>query len=541
MRTQRVDPKKTPRGAIFAAFFICALGFGRPAAAGDTFVSASGSEPSNLIPILATDSASHDVTERIFSGLVRYNPKLELEGDLAESWDVLDGGRTIVFHLRDGVRWHDGSPFTSADVAFTYRALIDPDLPTPYGGDFKMVERLETPDARTVRVTYREPFSPALESWGMSMLPEHLLKNENLMKTPFARSPVGTGPYRFGRWVAGDRVELTANPDYHEGRPKIDRVVMRVVPDPGTAFLELYQETVDMAVLNPLQYSRLTNGEFFKKAYRKYRYPSFGYTFAAFNLKSPLFADARVREALDLAVDRQEIIDGVLMGLGRPVTGPFSPDSWAYNPDAAKPVFDPGRSRELLAAAGWRDADGDGVREKDGRKFEFTVVTNQGVVQRQMIAEILQRRFAAVGVKMNIKIVEWSSFLKDVVDARKFDMVILAWGLSRDPDPFNIWHSSKTAPGEFNFVGYSNPEVDRLIDEGRRTFDREKRRAAYHRIHSLIARDRPYLFLYVADALPVVHARFRNVDVTPIGLGYRFIDWDVPPAERKYTRFEAAS
>lgn len=523
----------------FAVFFILGLILTGEASAGDTFVTASSAEPSNLIPILATDSASHDAADRIFNGLVKYNPKLELVGDLAESWDTLDEGRTIVFHLRKNVRWQDGAPFTSADVAFTFAKLTDPDLPTPYGGDFEKVARVETPDAHTVRVIYKEAFSPGLASWGMSILPKHLLEHENLMSTRFARSPVGTGPYKFGRWISGDRVELYANPDYYEGRPKIDRIVIRVVPDEATVFLELHQESIDSTALTPLQFARLTDSDFFKKKYSKNRYPSFGYTFAAFNLKSPLFSDTRVRQALDLAVNRQEIIDGVLLGYGRPVTGPFSPDSWAYNPDVPPGAFDPEEARRLLDAAGWRDTDGDGVREKDGRPFEFTIVTNQGVVQRQMIAEILQRRFAEVGVRMRIKIIEWSSFLKDVVDARKFDMVLLSWGLSRDPDPYDIWHSSKTKTGEFNFVEYSNPEADRLILEGRQSFDQNVRQKAYRRIHEIIAADRPYLFLYVADALPVVHTRFRNVDVTPIGLGYRFIDWDVPAAERKYTRFEA--
>lgn len=503
-------------------------------------MTASAGEASNLIPLLASDSASHDAAARIFSGLVRYNPSLELEGDLAGSWEVLDGGLTIIFHLREGVRWHDGAPFTSADVDFTFRKLTDPDLPTPYGGDFEKIERLETPDARTVRVTYKEPFSPGLASWTMAILPKHLLEHEDLMTTRFARAPIGTGPYRFGRWVSGERIELYANPDYYEGRPRIDRLVIRVVPDAATAFLELHQESVDMTSLTPLQYTRLTDSAFFAQKYRKFRYPSFGYTFAAFNLTSPFFEDVRVRRALDSAVDRKEVIDGVLLGLGREVTGPFSPDSWAYNADAAPSVFDPEAARRALEEAGWKDADGDGVREKDGRRFEFTIVTNQGVIQRQMIAEILQRRFADVGVKMNIKIIEWGSFLKDVIDARKFDMVLLAWGLSRDPDPFDIWHSSKQGPGAFNFIGYSNLEADRLMIEGRKTFDRGERQRIYRRIHELIAADRPYLFLYVADALPVVHARFRNVDVTPIGLGYRFIDWDVEPADRKYTRFEVS-
>jgi peptide/nickel transport system substrate-binding protein len=546
-RPRRPRPRKalTAGGALALAAVLCAA-FGAQAAApvsgqapsaGDLFVSASIAEPSNLVPILASDSASQDVVGRVFNGLLKYNPELRLEGDLAESWEVLDEGRTIVFHLRRGVVWHDGADFTAEDVAFTYRKLVDAAVPTPYGGDFQKVQKLEVVDPHTVRVAYGEPFSPALSSWTMWIMPRHLLEGQDLTKTPFARSPVGTGPYRFRRWRDGDRVELAAFDRYFEHRPRIDGVVLRVIPDQTTAFLELHQESVDSIGLTPLQYLRLTDDAYFRAHFRKYRYPSLGYTYLGYNLRRPFFRDVRVRKALNLAVDKQEIIDGVLLGLGRVATGPFTPESWAYDPEVRPDPYDPDEARLLLGAAGWRDSDGDGVLDREGVPFAFTIVTNAGNFQRQTAAEIIQRRLGEIGITVKIKIVEWSAFLKEFIDQRDFDAVLLGWGLSLDPDPHDIWHSSKTKPGEFNFVSYRNAHVDALIEEGRRTFDPAERGRIYREVHRTLYDEQPYMFLFVPDALPILHHRFQGVRLTPLGLGYNFIDWTVPPDKRKYTRY----
>ena len=199
--------------------------------------------------------------------------------------------------------------------------------------------------------------------------------------------------------------------------------------------------------------------------------------------------------------------------------------------------YDPDRAKALLAEAGWIDRDRDGWVDRDGRPFAFTLLTNQGNDQRQKAAEIIQRRLKEIGVRMEIRVVEWSAFLSQFIDTRNFEAVLLGWGLSRDPDLFDIFHSSKTKPGEFNFAGYANEEVDRLIVEGRRTFEQAARQAIYRRIHQLIYEDQPYLFLYVPDALPIAHARVRHVIATPIGIGYNLIDWYVPEAEQRYAHW----
>ncbi len=501
---------------------------------GDAFVTSSISEPSNLIPFLASDSASHQITALIFNGLVKYDENLVLTGDLAERWEVLDGGLRILFYLRKNVRWQDGAPFTAEDVKFTYEKLTDPALPTPYGGDFEKVRSVTVLDPHTVEVIYKEPFSPGLASWGMGVVPKHLLEKENLMKTDFTRHPVGTGPYILKKWNTGQSLELRANPDYFEGRPHISRYVYRVIPDQTTGFLELQTGNIDMAMLAPLQYQKETNSSFFQKKFQKFRYPSFSYCYLGYNLEHPFFSDARVRKALGLAINKNEIIEASLLGLGKVSTGPFLPGTWAYNPGVKETAFDPEAARGLLKEAGFADADGDGILESKGKKFSFTVLTNQGNDQRRMACEIIQKRLRDVGVEMKIQTVEWGTFLKEFIDKKNFEAVMLAWQLSRDPDIYDIFHSSKTGPGEFNFIGYKNEEVDRLLEEGRREFDETKRAAVYHRVHEILAEDEPYTFLYVPEALPVVHRRFREVRQAPIGIGFNFIHWFVPKNEQKY-------
>lgn len=501
---------------------------------GDAFVSASIGDARTLVPILASDSASGDIVGLVFNGLVKYDKDINIVGDLAESWEIKDEGLTIIFHLRKDVKWHDGMPLTAKDVKFTYERLIDPKVPTPYSGDFKKVKDLEIIDDYTVQVLYKEVFSPGLASWGMAVMPEHILKDEDLLTTDFSRSPIGTGPYRFKRWKSGERIDLVSNQDYFEHRPYIDRYIYRIIPDPATMFLELQTEGVDSMGLSPLQYERQTDTHFFKRRFRKFRYPSFGYTYLAYNLKDRRFADKKVREAINYAVDKEEIIEGVLLGLGRICTGPFVPESWAYNKEVRPLPYNPKKAKKLLLEAGWKDTDGDGWIDKDGKIFEFTIITNQGNQMRKQTAEIIQRRLKEAGIKVNIRILEWAVFLNEFVNKKRFEALILGWGLSRDPDCFDIWHSSKTKEGEFNFISYSNEEVDRLLEEGRGTFDLKKRKAVYHRIHEILYEEQPYLFLYVADALPIVHKRFHGIEVAPIGIGYNFIDWYVPKSQQRY-------
>lgn len=503
---------------------------------GDAIVTASISDARTLVPILASDSASGDIVGLIFNGLVKYDKDINLTGDLAESWEIEEGGLVIIFHLRKNVFWHDGHRFSADDVEFTYKKLIDPKVPTPYGGDFERVKSLEIIDDYTVKVTYKEPFAPGLSSWGMPIMPKHLLENQDLTHTAFQRHPTGTGPYRFSKWRAQEKIELESNHKYFEKRPYIDRYIWRVIPDESTIFLELQTLGIDSTGLTPLQYTRQTNSRFFQKYYRKFLTPSFTYVYLAYNLHNPKFSDKRVRLALNYAVDKDEIIKIVLLGLGKPATGPFIPDSWAYNNFVKPAAFDPKKARLLLSEAGWSDYNKDGWLEKDGKVFEFTIATNQGNGERIKTAEIIQRRLKDIGIKVKIRVVEWSVFLTEYINKRNFETVLLGWSIPREPDIFDIWHSSKTREGEFNFIGYKNEEVDRLLVEARRIFDTDKRKIFYHRIHEILYDEQPYMFIYVPDGLSILSSRFRGIEPAPIGIGYNFIYWWVQRNEQRYNR-----
>ncbi len=501
---------------------------------GDLLVEGSIGDATNLIPLLSSDSTSHEIAALVYNGLVKYDRNLRIVGDLARSWEISPDGLVITFHLRPNVRWHDGVPFTAEDCLFTYRLAIDPRTPTAYAGDFLKVKNAEALDAHTFRVTYDKPFAPALMSWSAAMMPKHLLDGQDITRTPLARRPIGTGPYRFKEWVAGQKIVLIANRNYFEGRPFIDGYILRIIPDTATMFLELRAGGIDRMGLTPLQYSRQTENPLFRRDYNKFRYLAFAYTFVGYNLKNPLFADRRVRQALAFAIDRDEIIQGVLLGLGQPSTGPFKPGTWAYNPKVMTFPHDPARARALLAEAGWRDTDGDGLLDRDGRPFTFELLVNQGNEVRGKCAEIIQRRLAEIGISVKIRVVEWAAFVNDFINKRRFDATILGWTIPLDPDLYDVWHSSKTGPQELNFTSFKNGEVDHLLEQGRNTFNVEERKKCYDRIQEVLAEEQPYTFLFVPDALPIIQARFRGIELAPLGIGHNFIWWYVPKGEQRF-------
>ena len=507
----------------------------KPPAYGDILVRGDIGDASNLIPILASDSASHNIAGMIYNGLVKYDKNMNIVGDLAESWDISSNGLVITFHLRKGIKWHDGKPFTSADVLYTYQATIDPKTPTAYAGDFLKVKKVEAPDDYTFRATYDKPFAPALISWSSAIPPRHLLAGKDITQSSLSRHPIGTGPYKFKEWVAGQKIVLVSNPDYFEGQPYIDGRITRIIPDTATMFLELRAQNIGMMGLTPLQYTRQTENNLFQDNFNKYRYLSFAYTYMGYNLKNPLFADKRVRQAISYAINKDEIISGVLLNLGKPANGPYKPGTWAYNDQVKIYNYNPQKARELLSAAGWTTMNQDGILEKNGKPFTFEIVVNQGNETRQKCAEIIQRQLKEVGISVKIRVLEWSAFVTDFINKRRFDAVILGWTIPLDPDAYDVWHSSKTKPEELNFISYKNPEVDEMLEKGRSTFDQKERKKYYDRFQEILAEDQPYTFLYVPEALVIINKRFRGIEPAPIGLEHNFIQWYVPKDEQKYT------
>ena len=328
---------------------------------GGAIIEAMLAEPSNLIPPLATDGASHEVSSQIYVSLVRYDKNIELTPYAAESFSVEDDGKLLKFKLREDIRWFDGEPLTAEDVEFTYRLMIDPETPTAYAANFLAVKEFRRTGKYTIEVEYDEPFAKALVTWAMSILPKHALEEENLLDTKYSRDPLGAGPYMLAQWVPGSQVVLEANPNFFDGAPFIERVIYRIIPDLSTQFLELKAGNLDSMALTPLQFLYQTSGPGWDGSFQKFEYLASGYSFLGFNFKHPFFQDVRVRRAIDHAIDRREIVKGVLYGLGEAANGPYKPGTWQYNEDVKPRAYDLDASRRLLAEAGWVDTDDDGL------------------------------------------------------------------------------------------------------------------------------------------------------------------------------------
>ena len=326
---------------------------------------------------------------------------------------------------------------------------------------------------------------------------------------------------------------MTSNHDYFEGRPYVDRRVFRVIPDSATIFLELKNAGVDMSGLTPLQYAKQTEYPKFRRQFNKFKYLSFSYVYLGYNLKHSFFKDKRVRQALSYAINKEEIIDGILLGQGVIATGPYKPDMWAYNPKVKKYPYDPDKAMALLSEAGFTKGT-DGLLYKNGKPFEFTVITNQGNDVRIRCAELIQRRLAQLGITLKIRVIEWASFVNEFIDKRNFEAVILGWTIPNDPDIYDIWHSSKQGPKELNFTSFENREVDELLVKARETLAQDERRKYYWRIQEIIAEEQPYTFLFIPDALVALQKRFKGIEPAPAGITHNFIKWYVPEGQQRY-------
>lgn len=507
-----------------------------PAQSGGTMIDAMTGEPSGLIPMIAGESASSAIASHIFNSLLKYDKNLELEGELAQSWQVSPDQKTITFKLKPNLKWADGETLTSADLLFTWQLVTDDKTRTPYGADFKLVTKAEAPDPLTFSVTYQQPYAPALDSWaGLQIMPQHLLKNQDINTTAFARKPVGSHYYKLKSWKNGERIELEANPLATQGQPKITRLVSRFIPDPAAQFLELMADNIDVMNLDPIQYARIVPARpELKQKIALYKELGNGYTYLGFNLKHAPFNDKRVRQAINYAINKQEIIDGVLLGLGEPVAAPYKPGTRWVNP-ALKPYgYDPQHAKALLKEAGYSDHDGDDILDKDGKPLAFEILVNQNK-QRSTAAVLIQRRLQEVGIKVSIRVLEWASFLGSHIKTGDFDVVILGWSLSLDPDQFNIWHSSQNGPNQFNFINYNNPQVDKLLEQGRLELDPDKRMKIYHEFSRILLEDSPIVYLFEGYGLPAIHKRIRGIDnpAPPAGIGWNSQDWFIPEALRR--------
>ena len=469
-----------------------------------------------LKKLRAAFPASFIVREWIESGgafEITADPALTPE---IEKWLSANGGGTIkelekvtflaepqvTFKLRSDVKWHDGAPLTSRDVSFTYEAIMDDATASPRKPDFDLIQSIQTPDPQTAIVTYRKPYSPALESWMMSILPSHLLegKPQSWWAENFNRRPVGTGPFLFDQWKTNELIHLKRNPHYFNAPgPWVDGIVYRFMPDQLTLRLAFETRQVDVWSAAPWTVSTFKENPLFEV----FTEASSSYNYIGWNLKRPLFQDPRVRQALAHAVDVPSMVRFILYGRGLQSTGIFTPKMWFFNPSIAPFTFDPDKAKSLLAEAGWKPGT-DGILEKNGQRFSFTLITNNGNEARRDIATLTQDGLKRIGIEMKVELYEWTVFLKNHVNKGDFDAIVLGWSLGNSFDQYQIWHSSQTNPEQLNVVGYKNLEVDSLLESIRQEYRREKIIESAGRMQSLIYQDQPYLFLFVPEGSSVM-------------------------------------
>ncbi len=459
-----------------------------------------------LEEVLGKGSSSFDT-----SGYIEISPA-ELAGNRAAYAAMMcppsEHNPIIVFHLRKGVKFHDGHEFDAGDVKFTYESIIDPKNLSPRVPDYEPVKAVEVIDPHTVRIVYKRLYSPAFGTWGMGILPEHLLNAERMAeeakardiapedfsmdKSTFNRSPIGCGPFRFVEWKSDEHIKLDRFIDYWEGPPEYREYVYRIIPDPLTQEMEFYAGMLDSYGAEPHQVARLKKDEQFQN----FSGLSLGYTYIGYNMRREPFNDVRVRRALGMAIDVDLIIKYVLYDQGESMTGPFPKQTDFYDHEIAPPTYDPEGALKLLAEAGWRK-NADGWLEKDGKTLSFTLITNNGNLVRKDVLTIAQNSWKKIGVDVKTDLLEWAVFISKHVNTGDFDALILGWGMGFDPDLYQIWHSSQSGPKQLNFVAFRNEEADDLIVRIRQEYDHDRQVEMCHRLHQIIVDEQPYTFLFV--------------------------------------------
>lgn len=475
------------------------------------------SNPSRINPILATDSASSEIAGHVFSGLVKYDKDgSHIIGDLADKY-YFENNTTLIIELKMGVRWHDGAPFSAKDVVFTYKMINDKQVVSPYTSTFRMVKSVEAIDDYQLKITYKKPYFKALETWMMGILPEHLLKDEtNLMNSKFNTKPIGTGPYSLEKLEFSKNIKLRAFENYYDGKPKIEWISYHVVADPMTRFLMLKSGKIDVGSLDAMQYERQVKPDFFKK-FKSIEDIAHAYTYLGFNLRLKKFQDPRVREALSLAIDREEMVDILFMGHGQVCRGPFLPGGIAFNKRVKAPTPNQDRAKDLLKAAGYTAEN----------PLRFEIATSNSNSIRPYAAQILQHQLSKVGVEVSLRVMEWQAYLNMVVFPRKFETVLLGWSLSLSPDPYLLWHSDNDKPGAFNFIGYQNKKVDALIETMQGTVERQKLSLIQQDIFAEIVADNPYLFLFIPNQITVVDKKIKHIEPSINGIWHNYVEWEI--------------
>ncbi|MGE4285811.1 MAG: peptide-binding protein [Phycisphaerae bacterium] len=512
---------------------------------GDWLIWRIAAEPPTLNPITSKDLYADIIcgvrTCNVFETLVKRDPKtLKYGPSLAKSWEISQDGLTLTFTLRPDVTFSDGTPVTTDDVQFTFDTIMDLGIDCADKRNYYYdIDSYEKIDARTIVFRMKRPYFMAFMTIGeTAILPKHIYKYDDPSEfNKKISNPVGSGPYCFERWDVGNQIVLKRNENYWGTKVHFRKLIYKVITNDMAALNALKAHEIDVMGALPEQYSTNAKDPKFLKDFNAIKFlpPRSDYTYVSWNLHTPYFKEAKVRRAMTHLIDREAIKDHIWEGLVSITTGPFAPASPQANPNIKPWPFSIEEAARLLDEAGWKDSNGDGVRDKniDGKKveFKFKLMTVSGSPITEQMAKVMKDQMAKVGVLMGIDAYEWSIFL-DRLHNRKFDATTLAWSGEVENDPYQIWHSSQTAEGGSNYIFYENSEVDSLIENARKTLDEDKRNAMYHRFQEILHEEQPYTFMFVRPSLVFMDKRIENVNYYKLGV--KMHEWYVPKEKQRY-------
>ncbi len=498
---------------------------------GGTVVVAYLAEASSMNTLVSIDEFSQELQSHVlFTPLLKYDEELNPIPYLAQRWDTAAAGDGIVltFYLHDDVTWHDGIPTTAFDVKFTFDRMKDPGTAYPRAARFAAYDSAVVRDSFTVAL-YLRRHSGFLEPWiSVPPMPAHILGDvpaAELRLHPFGTTiPLGNGPFRFVEHRSGDRWVFEANAEFPGslgGRPLLDRLVYRVITEPATSLTSLLNGEVDVYLsVDPSQVAEVEASP----EVRLISYPTRSYTFVNWNSRRAFFRDSNVRSALTLAIDRQRILESVNYGLGTLASGPVPPFHWAFDAELEPLPYDPDSARALLAAQGWVDSDGDGVRERDGERASFELRTNPNPT-REDILMLIQADLAEVGVEVRPRVQEAQSLAMDITSAeRRFDAFVLGWVTEFRLDDRNLFACSQI-DGPYQWASYCNPRVDEILERVTRLDDRDVTLPLWREYQEIIRQDQPYTFLYYDVRPNGVRNRVHNVSMDMRGSLISVRDW----------------
>jgi peptide/nickel transport system substrate-binding protein len=510
---------------------------GRP---DDWLYFAADQEPETLNPVNCYDAAGDNMLRLVVEQLAKRDLwALKWKPALATRWEVSDDGLTYTFHLRQGVRWHDGTPFTADDVLYTWERInVDPDVVSMARQDWIDCEACDVLDDYTVRFRWKKPYFRAFNLCArLNPVSRHAFGNaagkafNNHRKQ--GRTPTGTGPYRVERWETARRIVLVRNEDYWGEKPFFERIILLFVSERQAVFQLFKKGQVDLVGLEPLRWVKQSNSENFKSRFIKVRYPNCGYNFIAWNNDRVWFRDKRVRRSMTHLVDRELIRDTIKFGFGYIITGPLFPWSRAYDQTITPWPYDPDEAKRLLDEAGWSDHDGDGIRDKmiDGERVEFDFELKISGTESDL-ATILQEEFRKAGIRMRIHHLEWSVYLTHLFE-RNYDATTVGDSTGPDVDYYLMWHSSMAdAKTSANYSNFRNAEADALIEQIRVTLDADERVPLYHRFHAIMHEEQPFTFLFSGESMRAYNRRLLNVRFAPAYPGRDVTQWRAVPRDQ---------